>query len=292
MEKIYRTLSVLAAVFFCVSSIACSPEHKGWDPETPPHEQPDEGGGKDELYPKEEGVIRLVTYNVGVFSKYMDDSTAMIADMMNELGADAMAVNELDWFNDRHNADQLKELAAELGDWDYMYGKAIEYRGGYYGEGAAVKASLDVKDKYEVPLPQGAGAEARVLVVIETEDFVFASTHLDHVSDEARTEQAGLISSAMKEKYGNSAKPVFLCGDLNSAPDSAPIGVLKKDWTSLSPLSATFPSTGPKSCIDYIRVLNNGAEYETGYSAVCRRFNSGDVEKASDHLPVYVDVRL
>ena len=222
----------------------------------------------------------------------MDDSTAMIADMMNELGADALAVNELDWYNDRHNTDQLKNLASALGEWDYMYGKAIEYRNGYYGEGAAVKSSLGVKDKYEVPLPQGVGAEARVLVVIETEKFVFASTHLDHVSDEARTEQAGLISSALKEKYGESGKPVFLCGDLNSTPDSGPISVLRQDWTILSPLSATFPSTVPVSCIDYIMILNNGAEYEAGYSAVCRRFNSGDVEKASDHLPVYVDVRL
>ena len=293
MNRIYRTATLVLVSLCCMSSSsACNPGHEEWNPDTPPHEQPGGDEGKDELYPKEDGVIRLVTYNVGVFSKYMDDSTAMIADMMNELGADALAVNELDWYNDRHNTDQLKNLASALGEWDYMYGKAIEYRNGYYGEGAAVKSSLGVKDKYEVPLPQGVGAEARVLVVIETEKFVFASTHLDPVSDEARTEQAGLISSALKEKYGESGKPVFLCGDLNSTPDSGPISVLRQDWTILSPLSATFPSTVPVSCIDYIMILNNGAEYEAGHSAVCRRFNSGDVEKASDHLPVYVDVRL
>ena len=204
MNRIYRTATLVLVSLCCMSSSsACNPGHEEWNPDTPPHEQPGGDEGKDELYPKEDGVIRLVTYNVGVFSKYMDDSTAMIADMMNELGADALAVNELDWYNDRHNTDQLKNLASALGEWDYMYGKAIEYRNGYYGEGAAVKSSLGVKDKYEVPLPQGVGAEARVLVVIETEKFVFASTHLDHVSDEARTEQAGLISSALKEKYGD-----------------------------------------------------------------------------------------
>ena len=150
----------------------------------------------------------------------------------------------------------------------------------------------EVKDKYEVPLPQGAGAEARVLVVIETESFVFASTHLDHVSEAAQTAQAKLISETLKTRYMETGKPVFLCGDLNSTQNSAPISELKKDWTILSSQEPTFPSTNPESCIDFIMILDNGAEYEFVGSEVCRRFNSGDVRKASDHLPVYVDVRL
>lgn len=292
MEKVYRIILAVFVSLCCISSPACNAGNDIWDPETPPHLQPDEDEGNEDLYPKEEGVIRLVSYNVGVFSKYLNNSTSMIADMMEELGADAIAVNELDYYNGRHNTDQLRNLATELGDWDYMYGRAIEYMDGYYGEGATVRRSLNVKDKYEVPLPQGPGAEARVLVVIETESFVFASTHLDHVSEAAQTEQAKLISETLKSKYMEIGKPVFLCGDLNSTQDSSPISELKKDWTILSSQDPTFPSTNPESCIDFIMILDNGAEYEFVGSKVCRRFNSGDAQKASDHLPVYVDVRL
>ncbi len=247
---------------------------------------------KTELYRKEAGTVRLVSYNVGVFSKYLDNSTSLVATLMDELDADAIAVNELDYYNTRHDTDQLKVLAEELGDWDYLFGKAIDFAGGEYGEGAVVRSSLGVQEKYSVPLPQGEGAEARVLGVIETRDFVFASTHLDHVSDKARTGQAALISSVMMEKYGDTAKPVFLCGDLNSTPGSAPINELKKNWTILSVSDPTFPSDDPNTCIDYVMVLNNGAKYARTATAVCYRFLSGDVAKASDHLPIFVDVRL
>ena len=43
-------------------------------------------------YSKSPGAVRLVAYNVGVFSKYRDDSTRDIAAMMLELDADAVAV--------------------------------------------------------------------------------------------------------------------------------------------------------------------------------------------------------
>ena len=94
------------------------------------------------------------------------------------------------------------------------------------------------------------------------------------------------------EKYGDTAKPVFLCGDLNSTPGSAPINELKKNWTILSVSDPTFPSDDPNTCIDYVMVLNNGAKYARTATAVCYRFLSGDVAKASDHLPIFVDVRL
>lgn len=245
-----------------------------------------------EMYGKEKGSIRLVSYNVGVFSKFLDNSTETVAKLMDELGADAIAVNELDHYNARHDTDQLKALAEKLGDWEYMFGKAIDYKGGEYGEGAAIRGCFVVTDKYAVPLSQGDGAEARVLVVIETRDFVFASTHLDHVSEKARVNQMKQITTVMKEKYGDTEKPVFLCGDLNSMPDSEPVNVLKKDWTILSASDPTFPSDVPQFCIDYVAVLNNGAEYEVTATAVCSRFLSGDVAKASDHLPVFVDVKL
>ena len=45
-------------------------------------------------------------------------------------------------------------------------------------------------------------------------------------------------------------------------------------------------------CIDYILVLKNGARVKRLESEVRDHFESGDVKHASDHLPVYVKVRI
>ena len=44
-------------------------------------------------YPKGRKVTRIVQYNVGVFSKEIDNSIPMIASMMKEIGADALSLN-------------------------------------------------------------------------------------------------------------------------------------------------------------------------------------------------------
>lgn len=234
--------------------------------------------------------VKLMTYNVGVFSKYTDDSAPEVAAMILEKGAQAVAINEQDSCNRRHNVYQTKHLAECLGGWNYLYRGAMPYVGGTYGEGLVTKDK--VIDEYAINMPLGVGAEPRVCVVVETKRYVFASTHLDHVSDAARTDQARQISETLKTKYSNSRKPVFLCGDLNSYPDSNPIKVLLKDWTILSRLEPTFPSDKPTGCIDYIMILNNGAKVKVLKSEVCTEFKNGDVTHASDHLPLFVEVRL
>lgn len=234
--------------------------------------------------------VKLMTYNVGVFSKYTDDSAPEVAAMILEKGAQAVAINEQDSCNRRHNVYQTKHLAECLGGWNYLYRGAMPYVGGTYGEGLVTKDK--VIDEYAINMPLGVGAEPRVCVVVETKRYVFASTHLDHVSDAARTDQARQISETLKAKYSDSRKPVFLCGDLNSYPDSNPIKVLLEDWTILSKLEPTFPSDKPTGCIDYIMILNNGAKVKVLKSEVCTEFKNGDVTHASDHLPLFVEVRL
>lgn len=105
--------------------------------------------------------LRLMTYNVGVFGKYVEDSAPMIASMIKEMGANTCALNELDSCNTRHNVYQAKYLAECLGEgWDYAFGKAISYRGGSYGEGLVTRDT--VINRYNITLPQGEGAEQRV----------------------------------------------------------------------------------------------------------------------------------
>ena len=53
----------------------------------------------------------------------------------------------------------------------------------------------------------------------------------------------------------------------------------------------TYPSDEPEQCIDYLLQLRNGVRCEVTDARVLRRFGTGDVSRASDHLPVLLEVR-
>ena len=241
-------------------------------------------------YSKSRRAVRLVAYNVGVFSKYMGDSMLDVASMMQELDADAVAVCELDSCNRRHQAYQLEEFAAALGGWDYRFGAAMQWNGGSYGGG--VVTDRRINRSFIVELPQCGGYEPRACVVVETRDYVMAEVHLDHSSDAVRLEQIRLLTDELMRLYGRSRKPVFLCGDFNAEPGSLTLSKLSEDWVVLSDLEATYPANNPRKCIDYIMALKNRARYKVLRTAVCTEFESADVTQTSDHLPVFVDVRL
>ncbi|MBO6169516.1 MAG: endonuclease/exonuclease/phosphatase family protein [Bacteroidales bacterium] len=214
-----------------------------------------------------EDTLRLATYNVGVFSKSGTNTTNMVAAMAKELGVSALSMNELDSCNTRHNVFQIKLFAEAMGGWDYTFAQALNYK--------------------------GDGSEQRALAVCEFRDFVFCSTHLDHTSKNAQKAQAATITDWIRKTYGNTDKPVILCGDFNALPNSETIAYMKQEWTILSPLDFTYPAKSPTKCIDYIMVYRNASSrVELHAAKVPTEFKSGDVKTASDHLPVYVDVTI
>ena len=281
MKKYLMTLLMLG---LACNAAACMEDEPFYDTEIPPHVSIDNSKG--------EGVTRLVTYNVGIFNKYIKDDYQLIADMMKEIDADAICMNELDNNTNRtRHVYQLKHFASLMGSWDFEYGAAMPYDGGEYGEGVTTRKKA--VNKFSVALPKGVGAEPRVLVVMEMEDYVICTSHLDHVSSEAQLGQVELITKTMKERYGDSGKPVFLGGDMNATPSSETGKLLQKDWEILTITGfGTFPSDNPSKCIDYIMQLKGTPKCEVVGSQILRWFKSGDVTKASDHLPVMLDIKL
>lgn len=242
---------------------------------------------------KAANALRIVAYNVGVFSKCYD-SMQDIAKMMQEMDADVVALCELDSCNRRHNSFQLDDFVRSLEDgqdlWQYRFGSAMAWNGGTYGTGVATVHCI--QDSFEIKIPKGAGHEPRVCVVAETADYVIAAVHLDHKSEEVRMEQVEMITEELKNRYIRSRKPVFLCGDFNAVPDSPTLRQLSEDWDVLSETAPTYPADNPRKCIDYIMALKNRAGYDVLRTAVSTEFESADVRQTSDHLPVYVDVRI
>ena len=230
-------------------------------------------------------VVTLMSYNVGVFSKYQDNSMPGVAQLIRETGASFVGMSELDSCNTRHNTFQVKDLA-EMLEWDYAFARAIAYRGGAYGDG--VVCSKPALKKVRVPLSQAGGAEARAICVVETEDCVFAATHLDHRSTEAALTQMQEVNDWFRAHYAGSAKPVFLVGDFNVYPDSEVIALAQGAWTLLSGTALTFPSRKPNRCIDYVFAFKYAASVEVLSTQVITEGTSD----LSDHLPLVVKVKF
>ena len=254
-------------------------------------------------------VLRLATYNVGAFSKEKESSVELVADLMSAAGVDVLSFNEVDSCATRTGAvDQRLLLAKAMGErdadgagpWGGRFFKAMDFQGGGYGSGIVSSPLLKTVATYCVPLAQGDGTEPRVCGVIEYEDFVFATTHLDYLKDEVSSSQAAIITSWMKARYGSSSKPVFVCGDFNALPSSGTVKGFEKDWNRLSVRTDTYSAVKPFECIDYIFQLKNGAPavkvLDAGY---CSGVEPGDgcvfdtrYKVASDHLPIWIDVVL
>lgn len=256
-------------------------------------------------------IVRIATYNVGIFDKYRESGYRMTARMMRELNPDVLVVNELDSCTFRTGkAFQMRRFLRRMGSrWNGLFAPALKpFQTGAYGIAEVWNGrKRAVEDSFTLVLPKGEGSEPRALVVVEYEDMVVAGTHLEHTKESARIAQIEVITSVLKERYGRYGKPVFLCGDMNAGPESGTLRLLKEDWTVLTPAKTTFPDKAeiagmteypdsaedvPGSCIDYILKLNNGVECEVVATDVCVRFESGSAFTASDHFPVFVDLRL
>ena len=159
MNMLKKYLTMMLLLGLACPATACNSSSSSED-EVPPHLKPEtpEEPGRD-YYPKADGTTRLVTYNVGVFTKYVSDgSYQMIADMMTEGKADLVGISELDSCTVRTGrVFQLKKFAELMGkEWSYEYSRAMAYQGGAYGDGIASREK-PVRT-FAAPLPKGDGA--------------------------------------------------------------------------------------------------------------------------------------
>lgn len=134
------------------------------------------------------------------------------------------------------------------------------------------------------------------MVVMEFAKYVFATTHLDHVSTLAQAGQVDEINKVIEREFGSSKKPVFLGGDFNARPDSPTISKLKTGWTVLTPTArATSPTPRRRRTnVSTISCFGTATARSATWSAprIMLDFNKGDIKRASDHIPVLVDVKF
>jgi endonuclease/exonuclease/phosphatase family metal-dependent hydrolase len=179
----------------------------------------------------------------------------VIANVIKKADADFVSLQEVDF---KTNRAKKYDLPTELGIRTKMasvFGRAMYYDGGEYGEGILSKTSF--LSTRNVALPYTKGNEPRAALEITTvlksgDTISFIGTHLDHLeTDTDRVSQAKEINKVFSEnKY-----PTILSGDLNDTPNSRTINILESFWKASYKKTnpqKTFPSENPLKKIDYV----------------------------------------
>ena len=132
------------------------------------------------------------------------------------------------------------------------------------------------------------------------EKFYVFNTHFDHVGVEARKKASELILAKMNELNTENVD-VFLTGDLNLEPDSAPIAVLKSklfDTYDIAPMGPFGPS-GTYNGFNFDEPVTRRIDYifqgKSNTNLVLKHAvlsDSKNLRYASDHLPVFVLIKL
>lgn len=199
-------------------------------------------------------VVRILTYNILHGETLKGDfDLDRIAAVISSVDPDLVALQEVDF---RTNRALNMDLAGELGYITGMvplFGRAMPYDGGEYGEGILSRYSFITTRNYTLPAQEGKEPRAalEVQVVLPGGDTIsFIGTHLDHTRDETdRIAQASKLNDLFSERD----IPTILSGDLNAGPESSAMSVLLKEWAEADPgYEPTFPSLGPRSKIDYV----------------------------------------
>lgn len=250
-------------------------------------------GDNTDYYPKAEGSIRIMSYNVGAFNKFMESSTANIATiaaMIKEVEADVVGLNELDSVNLRHKVNQVAALAQELGGWNWYFGKAMNYREGSYGNGVVAPKGTKIIDRYFVTLPPTSkeNSEQRSIAVIETDKYVIGAAHMEG----SAMNQVGVVNEWVEKNYKDYHKPVFFVGDMNAVVGSEHITALETKFRIISKAQNSVPVNAPTRCIDYVFHYKRSAPVEVTGGGTMTKFRTGDPKVTSDHLPVYADVKF
>jgi len=220
--------------------------------------------------------LRIMSYNTH-HSEGMDGKLDLerLARVITSQGPTLVALQELDSVTERANRVFQLEKIAKLTNMNGVFAKAIPYGGGSYGNGILSKETpLSVKS---TPVP---GAERRLLLMAEFENYVFACTHLD--GSEAYLDSAYAI---IRREAVQWKKPFIIAGDWNCRPDNKFIKNLKKDFIIITDENSV-PYDEPTYCIDYIAALDRYATFDVVRKWVIK----GSV--SSDHCPTCATVDM
>lgn len=215
-----------------------------------------------------------------------------IAGVIRACDADLVALQEVDNGTKRSGGvDQASELA-KLTKMHVVYGAAMPYQGGQYGNAVLSRWPITSSRIVHLPWQEGGRREPRCAVAATTQlpgsmgaTIKFISTHFNHTRDSSdRIAQAEAINAS----WSDAGPLMVLAGDFNCEPDSEPMEILTREWTLVSgtdPAEPTCCGAAPRVKIDHVLVKPSDR-----WRVIEQRVLDEPV--ASDHRPVLVKLEL
>ena len=230
--------------------------------------------------------VRLMSYNIhhcAGADKRVD--VRRVAEAISREKPDFVGLNEVDQCALRSHGIDMPEELGRLTGLHATFAQAIPLQGGGYGN--AVLSREKPLSVLRVPLP---GREPRVLLLCEFADFWFGTAHFA-LQETNRLETVEIIRRVVNEKAAS--KPMFITGDWNCQPESAPIASLRTFMAIISNEKCRtfhgFKKHAPDtvSCIDYIAVDRGAAA-----RVKVKESHVTPDEMTSDHNPIVVTIDL
>lgn len=227
--------------------------------------------------------LKVMTYNLRFGELASLDE---LASHIKSFKPDFVALEEVDVHTVRKRAahqngkDFIAELAYKTGMFG-LYGKTIDYAGGYYGIGILSKYPYTKVEKVMLPNPEKV--EPRAILEgtfdVNGDTIIFASTHLDVTAESTRNLQAKVLCN----HFANRPYPVILGGDFNARHYSHAITkIMNKSWVDLTNSDLSFPAWKPTIKIDYLF-----ARPMKGWSVIRTQTVQSQL---SDHLPIVTEL--
>ena len=220
--------------------------------------------------------MRVVTWNIQHGRRHDDGrpDPAALAEVCSALGADVLALQEVDRGTARVGGVDLLGVAAAATGLTPVDGPARPLEGGTCGNALLVAGQPEAVDVLPLPRVRRRG-EPRVLLRCRFAGVTLATCHLDHRIDAAM--QLGAAFSMLP-----AAGPAVLVGDLNLDPGTvdAVVAVAGPGWSQVD-VPAAFPSGAPRRVIDHVLVREVGV---AGIGPPAAR------PAVSDHRPVTVEL--
>ena len=227
-------------------------------------------------------IIKAVNYNIR-YGQGMDGkiNLAKTAEVLASMDADFISLQEVDVQRPRSfSIDQADELARQL-DMDYVFGAAINYETGAYGNVILSRFPVISSTNHQLPAPDPKRAMLEVEVEVRGQILRLFNIHME-LDRKLRLSQ---IQDFIVPLILSANTAALLCGDLNEGPEEAGIRYLSNYLqdsfrVNSGSLINTFPSDHPLERMDYI--FFNQACAAVDYKII--------PSLASDHLPVIASI--
>lgn len=227
-------------------------------------------------------VLRVASYNTRDF---LDDRWAA-ARVVRALAPDVLLLQEVPrrfWPGPR-----VRAWAAATG---------LQWPGGHHGAGGTTvmvsrRVVVDSLEHHALPVPLGQRTRGYAVLrghlatgpgETESTSFTAASIHLGLFEGQRSRHTAQILGSLPD------SGPLVVAGDLNEGPGAPSWRAFAERLEVLSVEEPTYPSWAPTEMLDV--VWGRGMSRVDGTPPTLDR-GGPDVRRASDHLPVWVDVTL